>query len=92
MMLPVLAINTAFHPSLFLVNLAFIVLQLMLLVCFILAKYAIYAPNKKLESNSVILSVAGLGTIIPFLLPIPLVLILFNYRKAIRTLKPYFDD
>jgi hypothetical protein len=58
----------------------------------ILLKYAAYSPNDNLSQNSVLFFFGFLGSIIPFLLPLPLIMNIRNYKKAVTNLNRYFHD
>lgn len=87
--LPVVCIGVLSHPQYWLVYLLFIPTQLALLCFAICLKYAHYRPNHSNAANSVILSLTALGAILPFLLPVPLVLLFVYYRKALNNLSDY---
>lgn len=89
---PVLVINTIFNPEYWILNLLFIPLQISLVGYSICLKYSSYEPNKNAIGNNVILSVVSLGSIIPYFLPIPLLMAIFTYVKAKKNLKIYLND
>jgi hypothetical protein len=89
---PIILINTFFNPAFWLINLLFIPIQLSLLCFAITLKYAAYQPNTNSLGGSIILSVVSLGSIIPYLLPVPLVLSMMYYRKARINLETYLND
>ncbi len=89
---PVLLINTILNPEFWLLNLLFIPIQLSLLYYSVCLKYSTYEPNKKQLSNSIILSLVSLGSVIPYLLPIPLLLAVYTFGKAEKNLKEYLND
>jgi hypothetical protein len=89
---PVLVINTVFNPGYWVLNLLFIPVQLSLVCYSICLKYSSYEPNKKTIGNSIILALVSLGSIIPYLLPIPLLMTFFTYGKAKRNLNNYLHD
>ena len=90
--LPFLIVNSIFNPGMILINIAFLLVQITLLIFAILLKYTTYTPNENLKGNSILLATASLGTFIPFLLPIPIIMCFRNYGKAVRNLKFYFND
>lgn len=90
--LPVLIINSIIHPDAILINVVFLIVQLTFLIFAIFIKYSLYSPNEDLKQNSVLLSIAFLGSIIPFLLPVQFIMCIRNYKKAIKTLNIYFND
>ena len=67
--LPVLIVSTAFHPEHWIVNMLFLLVQMALLVLAIINKYRCYSPNKNLDSNNLVVSMASLGPIVPFFCP-----------------------
>lgn len=87
--LPVLVINTIFHPEHWIVNIFFLLVQLSLLAFAIINKYRCYEPNKNLDSNSVILSILSIGSIVPFFLPVPLIMSVVYFSRAINNLKRF---
>jgi hypothetical protein len=89
---PLLVINTIFNPEFWILNIIFIPIQLSLMCYAICLKYSTYIPNKKPIGNSIILSLVSLGSIIPYLLPIPLLMAVFTYRKAKMNLNNYLND
>ncbi len=90
--LPVLVINTIFNPEFWLLNLMFIPLQVSFLCYAVFLKYSSYEPNKNAVGNNVILSLVSLGSLIPYFLPIPLLMALFTYGKAKTNLNTYLND
>ncbi len=92
LLLPVLIINSIFNPGLVLLNIAFWIVQLILLSFVILLKYATYLPGNKNILNTTLIAFVSLGCILPFILPVPLIMNFINYRKAIKKLKLYYND
>ncbi len=90
--IPVLVINTIFNPEFWLLNILFIPLQVSLVGYAVCLKYSTYEPNKNAIGNNIVLSIASLGSIIPYFLPIPLLMAIYTYGKAIKNLKSYLDD
>ena len=90
--IPVLLINTIFNPEFWFLNLLFIPLQVSFLSYAVFLKYSFYEPNKNAIGNNVVLSLVSLGSIIPYFLPIPLLMAIFTYGKAKTNLKTYLND
>jgi len=90
--MPVLVVNTIFNPEYWILNLLFIPLQMSLVGYSICLKYSSYEPNKNAIGNNVILSIVSLGSIIPYFLPIPLLMTVFTYGKAKKNLNIYLND
>jgi len=89
---PVLAINTIFNPEFWLLNLLFIPIQVSFVSYAVCLKYSTYEPNKNAIGNNVVLSVVSLGSIIPYFLPIPLLMAVYTYGKAKMNLNNYLND
>lgn len=87
--LPVLIVSTAFHPEHWIVNLLFLLVQMALLVLAIINKYRCYTPNKNLDSNNLVVSMASLGPIVPFFLPVPFIMAIVYFPKALKNLTHY---
>ena len=86
---PILIINSFFHADLWVIILLFLLLQL-LTVCFsILYKYATYYPSVYLSQNNIIIILVGLCNLIPYLIPIVLLLNIRYYPKAVKNLNYY---
>ena len=90
--IPILVINTIFNPEFWQLNLLFIPLQISFVSYAVCLKYASYEPNKNAIGNNVVLSLISLGAIIPYFLPIPLLMALITYGKAKTNLKNYLND
>lgn len=90
--LPVLVIHTLLCPGMAGINLAFLALQALLLVFAILLKYTTYTPGRPITGNQLLLGLAAVSVAIPFLLPVPLLLCIRNYGRALRQLKDYTYD
>ncbi len=92
LLLPVLILHTLLCPAMVWVNLAFLVLQVLLLVFAILLKYTTYTPGTLITGNNILMGLAAVSIAIPFLLPIPLLMSIRNYGRALRQLKTYTYD
>lgn len=90
--IPVLVVNTIFNPEFWILNLLFIPLQISFVSYAVCLKYSTYEPNKNAIGNNVVLSLVSLGSIIPYFLPIPLMMAIFTYGKAKNNLNTYLDD
>lgn len=89
---PILVINSIFNPTLILVNAIFLFVQITIIVFAILLKYTTYLPNENLKGNTILMSMVTIGALIPFLLPIPVIMCFRNYGRSIKNLNHYFDD
>jgi hypothetical protein len=92
MYVPLLIVNVLFNPDYLLIVLLFLAAQITLLVFAITTKYMNYVPNAKLFNNSNFTALMALFGALPGFFLMPLVLTLFNYKKAIANLKPYFEN
>lgn len=86
---PVLVVNTLFHPGFWYVNIIFLLLQCSLLAFAITLKYSCYRPNEGLYRNRIVLSIVALGAVLPYFLPVPLLLTAVYYKKALRNLNQF---
>jgi hypothetical protein len=89
---PVIFIQAAFNPDLWIINLLFIPLQIIILCLAICLKYANYKPGEKLIAGNGTMSIVAMMSLIPYLLPIPLFMAFENYGKACNNLKKYLND
>ncbi len=89
---PILIVNTIFNSEYWLINLLFISTQLALLCFSICLKYSNYQPNKNSIENNMLLSFVSLGSVIPYLLPVPVLMTLDYYTKAKTNLNNYLND
>ncbi len=89
---PVIVINTVFNSEYWVLNLLFIPIQLSLLSFAIYLKYSSYEPGKRSIGSNIVLALVSLGSIIPFLLPIPLLMAVVYYGKAKNNLDNYLHD
>ncbi|MEO9022056.1 MAG: hypothetical protein ABI237_00175 [Ginsengibacter sp.] len=90
--IPILIVNSIFNQDLILINIIFLLIQITTFIFAVLLKYTTYVPNKSLKGNTILLSIVSIGTLIPFLLPIPLFMCFKNYGKSVKNLKTYFND
>jgi len=90
--IPVLILNTVFNPDCWLINLLFIPTQLSLLWFSVCLKYSNYQPNRNSIANNTVLSLVSLGAVVPYLLPVPLLMTFIFYIKAKNNLDFYLHD
>ena len=90
--LPVIAVNGWFNPELIWVSLIFVVLQVTVLWFAILLKYARYEPHQRLAANSIPVAFASLSTVLPFLLPVSLIMSMRYFRIGAHNLGTYMHD
>jgi hypothetical protein len=87
--MPILAVNCIFNPDFLIVNLIFIASQLSLACFGIIFKYAMYVPGSKMRSNSIISGFVSMASIIPFFMPVPVIMTIVYYFKARKNLNPF---
>lgn len=91
-LVPILVINSIFNPTLILVNAIFLFVQITIIIFAILLKYTTYLPNENLKGNTILMSAVTIGALVPYLLPIPVIMCFRNYGRSIKNLKHQFDD
>lgn len=89
---PALISNLYFFPSKWWVGLFFITFCSLNIAVFVTSKYAVWQHGQMNRSASLINTICMIGIFIPFLLPLPAVVLLRNYRRAIQNLKPLLND
>lgn len=89
---PILIINTIFNFEYWFINLLFIPTQISLLCFAICLKYSNYQPNRNPLVNTILLSFVSLGCIIPYFLPIPVLMTFEYFTKAKNNLNNYLND
>jgi hypothetical protein len=87
---PLMFIYLLFHPDQWIIILTALFLFLCILVFTLVAKYAYYSPGETSGPHQIYFTIGLLSLFIPFMVPIPLVLTMTHYRKAIKRLTPYF--
>lgn len=87
--LPILIINSVFHPDIWWINPIFLIVQILTLSLSILYKYATYHPKAYFNGSNPVLIIAGLCIVLPFLIPLILFFNLRYYPKAIKNLNRY---
>ncbi|MBS1737581.1 MAG: hypothetical protein JSS98_13395 [Bacteroidetes bacterium] len=91
LLIPVIVVNIIFHPELLLLDCAFLVMQLTMVVFTILFKYTTYVPNEVNRGNSTLLAMLSISSLVPYTFPLPLLLCIRNYSKAVKNLNFYFN-
>jgi hypothetical protein len=86
---PVCLIYTLIRPGDWWLAWGFFVLAVLNIILFIVSKYALYEPGKKIVSGLVSTGFSLMGILIPFLAPLTLFLLIRYYLMARRNLTPY---
>ena len=90
--MPIILVSLLFQfPTWYFVLGAFII-SIAILAITIIFKYALFQEHTDLNHNSMIVIINILCILLPFLWPVPLIMGIRYYSKAINNLKPYFDD
>ncbi len=55
-------------------------------------KYSTYIPNEKLKANTIIMCISTCCILIPFLLPLPLIMMFRNYNLSVKKITTYLND
>jgi len=87
---PLMFVYLLFHPEQWIIIITAMFLFLCILVFTLVAKYAYYSPGETSGPHQIYFTIGLLSLFIPFMVPIPLVLTMTHYRKAIKRLTPYF--
>ncbi len=87
--LPIILLHGILVPEEALLSVMFLLNQLVLLALALVFKYASFQPGYQSSSGNVLMSIMGLSALIPFLLPIPFLMLLLYYPKAIQRLNQY---
>lgn len=90
-MIPLAGLYLIFHSMHWWIVLSIVLLLSINLLFSIVSKYANFEPNETMAVNDLANSLALMSILIPFLLPIPIVMGIRNYRKAIVQLNEYLD-
>lgn len=90
--LPVLIANFVFFPDKWWLGISFILFCIINIAAFVTSKYAVWQHGQINKSQSVLNSIGMIGLFIPFLLPIPIVNFIRNYRKATINLRTLLND
>ena len=89
---PVLLINSLVNPEYFMLNSLFLLIPLSLITFALGIKYSHYRPSIRNSGQRIMTSIVSAGTLIPFLLPVPVVLSVIYYYKAKKNLNQFLYD
>ena len=59
---------------------------------FLFTKYAFYEPNERMGAQNITSSLVLMSLLLPFLAPLPFILVIRNFSKAINNLNFYLND
>lgn len=83
---------TVFHPDHIVVTIIFHVLSTIIVCHVIILKYTFYQPNRSSGGNRLANMMAILTLPFPFLIPLPLLMSIRNFKKAVKNLNTYLYD
>ncbi|MFY0671861.1 MAG: hypothetical protein JXQ87_00570 [Bacteroidia bacterium] len=90
LILPMSILYVAFNPGLWFVLLYVWIVAFLATINAVLFKYRSYRPGARFDNNNVLQGLMLVFFLIPFLFPIPIVMMIINYKKSVENLKPYF--
>lgn len=88
---PVIILNSIIHPDMLASNLLFLLSILLCLINAIYIKYATYLPNDQLRFHGDFILLV-LAIVIPYFIPISIIMMFINKKKAYKHLEQYFND
>lgn len=89
---PILLLNIIFNHDFADINVLFLMIQLALIVFAINAKYSSYVPAQQNSASNISVAIISIASIVPYLLPLPIIFAIVYYKKAIQNLNNYFHD
>jgi hypothetical protein len=89
---PVLILNSIFNHDFIEINVLFLLVQFSLIIFAINAKYSSYIPAQQNLASNISVAIISIASIVPYLLPLPVIFAVVYYNKAIQNLKKYFYD
>jgi len=90
--LPVLLLFLYFFPERWWVMILFMVFSALNIGVFVLSKYAVWRSAEINRSGNIVNAMCLLGLFLPFFLPLPIAVIIKNYRRSLHNLKPLLHD
>ena len=88
---PLIVLFFVFNSQYWFILLYVVIIAFIVNINAIIFKYACYEPGAKLDNNQTLQVLSFGAFLIPFLFPIPIVLSVINYRKALKNLQPYLS-
>jgi hypothetical protein len=92
MYVPIIVVSLIFQTEMWYLLLLALLIGFVVQLLAILIKYSLFRENADLERNSLILIISVIGVLLPFIWPLPVIIGIRSYRKAIKNLNPYFND
>jgi hypothetical protein len=88
--LPIALVSLIFETKMWYLLIIAIIIGFIIQFLSIIIKYGLFHENSDLERNALILYTSVIGVLLPFLWPLPVIMGIRYYRKAIHNLTPYF--
>ncbi|MFA7379527.1 MAG: hypothetical protein WC150_03650 [Bacteroidia bacterium] len=86
---PVVVLQVIFQPDLWWMALFYIPMLWCIIALSICLKYSTYSASETQSANNIIMSLVSLGVLLPFILPVPVLMLVVYYRKAVHNLTLY---
>ncbi len=90
--LPILIISLLFQTRMWYLLLLALFISYAIQLLAILIKYSLFREDADLQRNSLILVISVICLLLPFIWPLPVIVGIRSYRKALKNLNPYFHD
>ena len=90
MLLPLIVLFLVFNYVYWYVLAYVLVVSLIVNINAIIFKYASYEPGATFDDNTVLQALSMVSFLVPFTFPIPIILSIVNYRKALNRLSIYY--
>jgi hypothetical protein len=90
LILPMVLLDVMLHYEYWYVLLYALLVAFLANINAILFKYASYQPGARFDNNSLLQGLMLAFFLVPFLFPIPIIMMVVNYKKARLNLEPYF--
>lgn len=87
--LPPLIVNAIIHLDIWYLPFIFFIMSWFILQYFIYYKYGSYHPENRFRNNTILQTVVLMSVLIPFLVPLPLFLVIKEYLKALKNLSSF---
>ena len=89
---PLFLLFILFYPGLWFVPAIELILIYFVFVYTVLLKYAFYTPNERLVASQTLSAIGVMSLLLPFMLPVALILSVRFYYKSLSNLEPYLYD
>jgi hypothetical protein len=89
---PALILFILFYPEFWFVPAIELILIYFVFIYTVFLKYAFYTPNEKLVANQTLSAIGVMSLLLPFMLPVTIILSVRFYYKSLSNLEPYLYD